>query len=158
MIAISKTCLKSLQNKNIWILTGRCHLKLSIWSCDSPDFLITPGIRILGTGADTLISVQASYFEGFQASGGLSSPGSPLAWLFPGPAGDLKRSPDPSPTFVLPNTKSWVRPWFQYLNLPEAPWFWVFRKLFRQQFWSILWMWWSVLKRMNLLQKVSNSF
>jgi hypothetical protein len=42
--------------------------------------------------------------------------------------------------------------------LPEAPGFWVFRKLFRQQFWSILWMWWSVLKRMNLLQTVSNSF
>jgi hypothetical protein len=41
---------------------------------------------------------------------------------------------------------------------PEAPGFWVFRKLFRQQFWSILWMWWSVLKRMNLLQNVSNSF
>ena len=38
---------------------------------------------------------------------------------------------------------------------PEAPGFWIFRKLFRQQFWSILWMWWSVLKRMNLLQKVS---
>jgi hypothetical protein len=43
----------------------RCHLKLSIWSCDSPDFLITPGIRNLGTGADTLNSVQASYFESF---------------------------------------------------------------------------------------------
>ena len=35
------------------------------WSCDSPNFLITPGIRILGTGADTLNSVQASYFERF---------------------------------------------------------------------------------------------
>jgi hypothetical protein len=31
----------------------------------SPDFLITPGIRILGTGAVTLNSVQASYFERF---------------------------------------------------------------------------------------------
>ena len=41
---------------------------------------------------------------------------------------------------------------------PGAPGFWVFRKLFRQQFCSILWMWWNVLKRMNLLQKVSNSF
>ena len=30
-----------------------------------PDYLITPGIRILGTGADTLNSVQASYFERF---------------------------------------------------------------------------------------------
>jgi hypothetical protein len=40
-------------------------LKLSIWSSDSPDFLITPGIRILGTGADILNSVQASYFERF---------------------------------------------------------------------------------------------
>jgi hypothetical protein len=40
-------------------------LELSIWSCDSPDFLITPDIRILGTGADTLNSVQASYFERF---------------------------------------------------------------------------------------------
>jgi hypothetical protein len=48
---------------------GRCHLKLSIWSCDSPDFLITPGIRILGTGADTLNSVQASYFESFHWPG-----------------------------------------------------------------------------------------
>jgi len=38
-------------------------LKLSIWGCDSSDFLITPDIRILGTGADTLNSVQASYFE-----------------------------------------------------------------------------------------------
>ena len=36
-------------------------MKLSIWSCDFPDFLITPGIRILGTGADTWNSVQASY-------------------------------------------------------------------------------------------------
>ena len=43
-------------------------MKLSIWSCDSPDFLITPGIRILGTGADTLNSVQASYFERFHWS------------------------------------------------------------------------------------------
>ena len=34
---------------------------------DSPDFLITTGtgIRILGTDADTLNSVQASYFERF---------------------------------------------------------------------------------------------
>jgi hypothetical protein len=32
-------------------------------------------------------------------------------WDFaPGrPAGDFKRSPDPSPTFVPPNTKSWIR-------------------------------------------------
>jgi hypothetical protein len=30
-----------------------------------PDFLNTPGIRIFGTGADTLNSVQASYFESF---------------------------------------------------------------------------------------------
>jgi hypothetical protein len=41
---------------------------------------------------------------------------------------------------------------------PKPPGFCVFRKLFRHQFWSISWMWWSVLKRMNLLQKVSNSF
>ena len=40
-------------------------MKLSIWSCDSPDFLITPGIRILGTGADTLNLVQPTYFERF---------------------------------------------------------------------------------------------
>ena len=40
-------------------------MKLSIWSCDSPDFLIMPDIRIFGTGADTLNSVQASYFERF---------------------------------------------------------------------------------------------
>jgi hypothetical protein len=38
-------------------------MKLSIWSCDSTDFLIMPGIRILWTGADTLNSMQASYFE-----------------------------------------------------------------------------------------------
>ena len=25
--------------------------------------------------------------------------------------GKLKRSPGPSPNFVLPNTKSWIRPW-----------------------------------------------
>ena len=31
--------------------------------CDSHAFLITPGIRILGTVADTLNSVQGSYFE-----------------------------------------------------------------------------------------------
>ena len=43
-------------------------MKSSIWSCDSPDFLITPGIRILETGADTLNSVQASYFERFHRS------------------------------------------------------------------------------------------
>ena len=40
-------------------------MELYIWSFDSYDFLITPGIRILGTGADTLNSVQASYFERF---------------------------------------------------------------------------------------------
>jgi hypothetical protein len=33
-----------------------------------PDFLITPNIRILGTGADTLNSMQASYFERFHWS------------------------------------------------------------------------------------------
>jgi hypothetical protein len=48
-----------------WTLQTAEHAALSIWSCDSPDFLITPDIRILGTGADTLNSVQASYFERF---------------------------------------------------------------------------------------------
>ena len=37
-------------------------------------------------------------------------PRSPLPGHSPGPAGDLKRSLDPSPTFVPPNTKSWIRP------------------------------------------------
>ena len=40
-------------------------------------------------------------------------PWCPLPGLCPGPTGDLKRSPDPSQTFVPPNTKSWIRPWRQ---------------------------------------------
>ena len=43
-------------------------LEIIYLGCDPPDFLITPGIRILGTGADTLNSVQASYFERFHWS------------------------------------------------------------------------------------------
>ena len=39
------------------------------------------------------------------------APRPPLPGLSPGPAGDLKRSPDSSPTFVPHNTKSWIRPW-----------------------------------------------
>jgi hypothetical protein len=35
----------------------------------------------------------------------------PLLGLCPGPAGDLKRSADPSPTHAPPNHKSWIRPW-----------------------------------------------
>jgi hypothetical protein len=42
-------------------------LEIIYLGCDPPDFLITPGIRTLGTGADTLNSVQASYFERFLA-------------------------------------------------------------------------------------------
>jgi hypothetical protein len=38
------------------------------------------------------------------------APRGPLPGLCPVPAEDFKRSPDPSPTFVLPNTKSWIRP------------------------------------------------
>ena len=34
----------------------------------------------------------------------------PLLGLCPGPAGDLKRSPDPSPTHAPPNPKSWIAP------------------------------------------------
>jgi hypothetical protein len=45
------------------------------------------------------------------ASGGLC-PRDPLTGLCPGPAGDLKRSPDPSPTFVPPNAKSFLCIWF----------------------------------------------
>ena len=45
------------------------------------------------------------------ASGGQRAPRGPLPGLCPEPAGDLKQSPDPSPTFVPPNTKSWIRPW-----------------------------------------------
>ena len=37
----------------------------------------------------------------------------PLLGLCPGPAGDLKRSPDPSPMHTPPNPKSWIRPWLQ---------------------------------------------
>ena len=33
----------------------------------------------------------------------------PLLGLCPGPAGELKRSPDPSPTHTPPNPKSWIR-------------------------------------------------
>jgi hypothetical protein len=44
-----------------------------------------------------------------RASGGLSPLG-PLPGLCLGPAGDLKRSPDPSPTHAPPNHKSWIRP------------------------------------------------
>ena len=42
--------------------------------------------------------------------GGGFAPLDPLLGLCPGPAGDLKRSPDPSPTHALPNPKSWIRP------------------------------------------------
>jgi hypothetical protein len=38
------------------------------------------------------------------------APLGPLPGLYPGPAGDLKRSPDPSPTHAPPNHKSWIRP------------------------------------------------
>ena len=38
-----------------------------------------------------------------RASGGLSPLG-PLPGFYPGPAGDLKRSPDPSPTHAPPLT------------------------------------------------------
>jgi hypothetical protein len=39
-----------------------------------------------------------------------SAPLDPLLGLCPGPDGDLKRSPDPSPTHAPPNPKSWIRP------------------------------------------------
>ena len=42
--------------------------------------------------------------------GGTLHPWGPLQGLCPGPTGALKRSPDSSPTFVPPNTKSWIRP------------------------------------------------
>ena len=40
-------------------------LEISYLELYSPDFLIMPGIRILGTGVDTLNSVKASYFGRF---------------------------------------------------------------------------------------------
>jgi hypothetical protein len=48
-----------------------------------------------------------------RASGGQSPPG-PIPGFYPGPAGDLKRSPDPLPTHAPPppNHKSWIRPWY----------------------------------------------
>jgi hypothetical protein len=58
-------------------LKGDCHLKLSIWSCDSPDFLITPpysytrnrcGHFELGANIASRVfgnSVQTSYLERF---------------------------------------------------------------------------------------------
>ena len=42
--------------------------------------------------------------------GGLRPLG-PLLGICLGPAGDLKRFPDPSPTHAPPNHKSWIRPW-----------------------------------------------
>jgi hypothetical protein len=36
------------------------------------------------------------------------APLEPLLGLCPGPAGDLKRSPDLSPTHAPPNPKSWI--------------------------------------------------
>ena len=39
------------------------------------------------------------------------APLGPLPGFYPGPAGDLKRSTDPSPTHAPPNHKSWIRPW-----------------------------------------------
>ena len=44
--------------------------------------------------------------------GGGFVPLDPLLGLCPGPAGDLKRSPDPSPTHAPPNPKSLIRPWY----------------------------------------------
>ena len=52
-----------------------------------------------------------------RASGGGYSPLSPLPGFYPGPAGDLKWSPDPSPTHGPSNHKSWIRPWQQRVVL-----------------------------------------
>ena len=49
--------------------------------------------------------------------GGGLCPRDPLPGLCPGPAGNLKRSPDLSPTFVPPNTKSWIHPWHQLFKV-----------------------------------------
>ena len=46
----------------------------------------------------------------FLKSPELQGPLGPLPGFCPGPAGDLKRSPDPSPTHAHPNHKSWIRP------------------------------------------------
>ena len=48
--------------------------------------------------------------------GGGLAPLDPLPGLCLGPAGDLKRSPDPSPTHAPTNHKSWIRPCVWYDN------------------------------------------
>ena len=55
-----------------------------------------------------------------RASGG-KAPLGPLPGFYSGPAGDLKRSPDPSPTHAPPNHKSWIRPWLQWIYSNTLP-------------------------------------
>ena len=49
--------------------------------------------------------------ELMRGGGGGFAPLGPLPGLCLRPAGDIKRSPDPSPTHAPPNHKSWIRPW-----------------------------------------------
>ena len=60
-----------------------------------------------------------------RTSGGFAPLG-PLPGFYPGPAGNLKRSPDPSPTHALPNHKFWIRPWLLLFKL--APGLWQIKK------------------------------
>ena len=57
----------------------------------------------------------------------------PLLGLCPGPAEDLKQSPDPSPTFFPPpppNTKSWIHPCnCTFVIIDEKVTEWLFIKL-----------------------------
>jgi len=46
----------------------------------------------------------------------------PVPGLCSGPDGDLKQSPDPSPTHAPPNHKSWIRPWSSLASLVIFDW------------------------------------
>ena len=54
------------------------------------------------------------YSKTFRWAGRDFAPWGLLSGQCPGPAGNLKQSPDPSPIFVPPSTKSWICPWYQW--------------------------------------------
>ena len=49
--------------------------------------------------------------ELMREGGGASPPWAPYQDSVYDPLGDIKRSPDPSPTHAPPNHKSWIRSW-----------------------------------------------